>query len=383
MSIEDRVRRVLEHAVADEPPPRAAPLAAVRRRRRRRPVLAGAVAMVLVLAAVIGLAAVRGQDRVVPVAPTLTTLPTAGWPEVVDNAGNLAFRHPPGWKARRTNKAVWRLTPPGVPSRELSVLVDPTGGEWRHDGYWRVVPPEVGRLPDGRAYQLTVAGPAQGFKDAVDGGYSVDWGRTCTGTAEPGSCRPHSVQVQFRSARVEVWDQYRPQVQTVVGSLRQLRPTGPTAGDRSRPACAADQWKLVYPNATAGVPSRRRTVVPAGVGFHGGQPCHLRVQVSMAVEQGGRPLAVRSNPAPATVELDLPEDALPAGYQGLGDDRMMQLWAWDRECVPAPGTDLGVDIVFRDERGGRLLALPTLHFEQPGPGTCEAPGAASVLAAWP
>jgi hypothetical protein len=61
MSIEDRLRRVLADAVADEPPLQGAPLEAATHRRRGRPVLAGVIAMVLVLAAVVALAAVRGQ----------------------------------------------------------------------------------------------------------------------------------------------------------------------------------------------------------------------------------------------------------------------------------------------------------------------------------
>ena len=46
MSIEDRVRRVLADAVADEPPLRGAPLEGITHRQRRsRSVLAGAIAM--------------------------------------------------------------------------------------------------------------------------------------------------------------------------------------------------------------------------------------------------------------------------------------------------------------------------------------------------
>jgi hypothetical protein len=381
MTIEERVRRVLEHAVATEPPPRRAPLDSVRRRRRRRPVLAGAVAVVLVLAAVVGLAAVRRPDRVVPAAPTLTTLPTAGWAGVDHRAG-FSFLRPPGWELRREDNEGLALIPPDArPSPgaapRFRVRVAP-GGYWRNNGYWRGRTPQVGRLPGGQAYLLTVADPP------LQGGYAVDWGRVCRATRAPGSCLPTSVHVEFTSTGdARLWDRYRPVIETIVGTLRPLRPTDPTTGDRSRPACTADQWKLVYPNSMAGVPARQRTVVPAGVGFRGGRPCHLRVQVSMALEQGGRPLAVRGNPAPATIELDLPEDALPAGYQGVGEERILQLWTWDQECVPVPGTDLGVDIVFRDERGGRLLALPTLHFEKPGPAACGAPGAASVLAPWP
>ena len=45
MTIEDRVRRVLTEAVANEPPLKGAPLNAAVRRRRRRPVLAAAAAL--------------------------------------------------------------------------------------------------------------------------------------------------------------------------------------------------------------------------------------------------------------------------------------------------------------------------------------------------
>ena len=61
MTIEDRVRRILADAVADEPSPRGAPLERALRRRRGRPALVGAAALVLVLAAVVGLVAVRDR----------------------------------------------------------------------------------------------------------------------------------------------------------------------------------------------------------------------------------------------------------------------------------------------------------------------------------
>src|SRR4029453_7996596 len=188
MSIEDRVRRVLTDAAATEPQPRTAPLAAVRRRRRRRPVLAGAIAVVLVLAAVIGLAAGRRPDRGVPAAPTLTPLPTTGWPAVEHRAG-FSFLRPPGWEMRREYGQGLALIPPDArPSPgaapRFRVRVAP-GGYWRNDGFWRGTSPQVGRLPGGQGYQLTVPdSPQEG------GGYAVDWGRVCRGTPAPGSCRP-------------------------------------------------------------------------------------------------------------------------------------------------------------------------------------------------
>lgn len=80
MSVEDRVRRVLAEAVADEPPLRGAPLEHAHRHRRRRLVLAGAVAMVLVLAAVAVAAAVRSREHPLP-----STSPTKGWKTITVN----------------------------------------------------------------------------------------------------------------------------------------------------------------------------------------------------------------------------------------------------------------------------------------------------------
>ena len=101
----------------------------VRRGRRRRalsgPVLAGAVALVLVLAAAVALAAVRGQDRA-PVGPAATTLPTPstvstkGWKTYTDTTGNLRFRYPPDWRIvaypvrGRKGEQYLMLVPPGI-----------------------------------------------------------------------------------------------------------------------------------------------------------------------------------------------------------------------------------------------------------------------------
>jgi hypothetical protein len=106
----------------------------------------------------------------------------------------------------------------------------------------------------------------------------------------------------------------------VVGSLRKLRPTAPTAGDRGRPACRAEQWQLVRPDVSVTIQPHPVLAVPVGVGFRGGRPCHLRAPVSMAIQQDGRLVEVPGNPAPATIELDLPEDALPATYRGADED---------------------------------------------------------------
>jgi hypothetical protein len=387
MTIEDRVRQLMADAVAGEPPPRGAPLQSVLRRRRRRPVLLGATALVLVLAAVAGLVALRRSDQAMPPAtPTLTTLPTAGWPEVTDDAGNFRFQYPPSWEARRIRGGLWALAPRGIARDDqglpdFEVRVTSARSLWRSHGYWQGTTLEIGRLPAGQAYLLTWHVPAQ------YGTYFVDWGRGCAKPAAPGSCRPLSVQVEFRTfTGGPFWDRYRAEVQTVVGTLRHLRPTAPTVGDRSRPACRAGQWELVPPDVTVTNQGHPVVAVPVGVGFRGGRPCHLRAPVFMAALQDGRLLEVRGNPAPATIELDLPEDALPATYRGSDEDRMLQTWVWDRPCKSPrlpnrPVTFRRVDLVFSDERGRRLLAT---HFNQ-GPETavCGERSQPSVLAAWP
>jgi hypothetical protein len=107
MTIEDRVRRVLGEAAADEPPVRGAPLEAALRRRRRRPILAGAVALALVLVAVVAMVAVRSREHRLP-----STVSTKGWTTWTDTTGNLRFRHPPGWVVRQKRADLVRVAPP-------------------------------------------------------------------------------------------------------------------------------------------------------------------------------------------------------------------------------------------------------------------------------
>ena len=89
MTIEDRVRRVLAEAVADEPALRGAPLDHALRRRSRRPLMVGAVAMALVLAAVVAVAAVRGSGT----RPLPSTVSTEGWKAYTDVAGKIGRAH--------------------------------------------------------------------------------------------------------------------------------------------------------------------------------------------------------------------------------------------------------------------------------------------------
>jgi hypothetical protein len=115
MSIEDRVRQLLADAVADEPPLRGAPLDAALRRRRRRPLVAGAVALTVVLAAVVALAAVQTRQRPLP-----STVSTNGWKTYTDTDRNFRFRYPPDWRLQLKEGFGGRglrfvtVVPPGV-----------------------------------------------------------------------------------------------------------------------------------------------------------------------------------------------------------------------------------------------------------------------------
>ena len=116
MSIEDRVRELLTDAVANEPPLRGAPLDYALRRRRRRPLVAGAVALTVVLAAVVALAAVQPRQHLL-----LSTISTNGWKTLTDATGHLRFRYPPDWALRRLPKEddAVELVPPEDADRPI------------------------------------------------------------------------------------------------------------------------------------------------------------------------------------------------------------------------------------------------------------------------
>ncbi|HEX3214047.1 MAG TPA: hypothetical protein VH016_15855, partial [Actinomycetota bacterium] len=126
----------------------------------------------------------------------------------------------------------------------------------------------------------------------------------------------------------------------------------------------------------------RRFVIPVGVGFRGGRPCHLRVPVSLSIEEDGRRLPIQGNPAPATIELDLPEDALPAGYKGSDGERILQLWTWDEMCDREAGVSGRTAMVFDDDQGRRLLTLGT-QLAGFDPSQCRDGSRRSALAVWP
>jgi hypothetical protein len=418
MSIEDRVRRVLADAVADEPPLRGAPLEAIpHRQRRSRSVLAGAFAMALILGAVVAFAVVRGPVRG-PVAPTPTpstvaspptpsttrparppsTVPTTGWKTFTDVASNLRFRYPPGWAVHPLpDDGAVELVPPQDAGRpvdrarfRVSVQVSPSfwvGEDWSGVTI-------RGRLPSGQAYLLDLRGPIarpgprpSGGQVAGYGSYSIDWGRYCTSRRGHRACGPHRVVIGFFASTASAWGRYRAVADTIAQTATQLRPTGPSVGDQSRRPCRADQWQLVWPEEYAMANGGQRFVLQGGVRYRQGPPCHLRLTLRLAVQDtAGRVLPVAGNPATTTVEGDLPEDGMQR-RQGswVIDGAFMWRFAWEEWCNQGlPATTLRVTA-----DGGATLTVPGPRPSRPRVSlpsaipTCQDRGRPSTVAGWP
>jgi hypothetical protein len=350
MTIEDRVRRVLAEAVADEPSLRGAPLQhATRRPRRRRPVVAGAVAIALVLALVVVLAAVRSREHPLP-----TTISTKGWTTWTDAANNLRLRHPPDWVVRPRGAAVIRFAPPehaggavadnppfavGVRAVARGYYIGGTSG----------VNLIKGRLPSGQAYVVYEDDPAalvpppdvpatsRSLADLPRRRvYTIDWGRSCrTAAGGQPSCGPDLVMTGIMAASTPLWDRYRAVAEAIVGTIAPVRPVAPSFGDRSRPACSPDQWRLFHPGGWSYGDNARRYVLEGGVEFRGGQPCHLRLALRLEVlGLDGRRLPLSGNPSTTTVEGDLPEDrqVTRPNVNAFRPTPLNWSWGWQEWC---------------------------------------------------
>jgi hypothetical protein len=412
MTIEDRVRRVLSDAVASEPAPRGAPLDAVRR-RRRRPVLAGAVAVVLVLAAVVGLAAVRGRTGPRPTTPASTTAPpttvasTAGWKTFTDAAHNLRLRYPPTWVVRRRNaEGTVTLAPAEHAGKALAqwppAAVTVTAG----GGYYVGEAPEPGmtrgRLPGGQAYLRFQSDPAQLGEwpgepklpaNVADrrriGSFSVDWGRDCKGI-KPDRCGPHGLHVTFYAGSTALWDRYLAVAEAIVRSAEPVTPTRPSHGDRTLPACRSDQWRVVW-IGEHGYVGTQRFFLGGGIRYLGGPRCHLRARLELLVQRDGRRLPVAGNPAARVVEGDLPEDGIVKddGSWVMRGGPLFWSWYWDEWCNK--GLEGPTALRLTAANGQRLRIggpgpqppLDSPRASLPGPTTCQDRGRPSRLASWP
>jgi hypothetical protein len=370
------------------------------RRARSRPMLVGTVALVAVLAAAVALAAVRGQDPAL-VGPSATTLPTPGtvstkgWKSYTDTTGNLRFRYPPDWRIVpypiRGGKGERYLTlvPPGIavpamPPAAFEVSWQVGRSFWIGEN-WVGGTTSLGRLPNGRPYLRTVSDRMADDRYHF-AGWSIDWGRPClTGAAR---CVPHSVGFGIRADGRRLWDRYRAVAETIPTTVEQLRPTAPTVGDTSLPACNPDQWRLVWVEEYGLADGYQGTVLQGGVRYRQGPRCHLRLTLRLAVtDTAGRPLPVRGNPASTTVEGDLPVDGIQrlSGSWVIGG-AMMWRFLWREWCNRGlPRASLRVTA-----EGGASLTVPGMDpapDETPprvsGPGPCQDRGRPSTVAGWP
>ena len=394
MTVEDRARRVLTEAVATEPPPRRAPLAAVRRRRRRRPILAGAVAVVLVLAAVVGLVAVRSSHRPLP-----ATDPTAGWKVFSDSASNLRFRYPPDWVLRERRPGWWRIAPPDQAAGMLKDQPPFAVGIRAHfTGYYLGEQAGMnltrGRLASGQAF---VVADESGEIEAPPGEkapnlprlrtYTIDWGRACTsGGANPG-CRSQVVLAGLSASPNDspLWDRHLATGQAIVESLAPVTPVPPSSGDRARPVCRPDQWRLFHPGGWSYQDLAQRYVLQGGFKFLGGPPCHLALALRLDVEKpAGHPLPLPGNPSTTTVEGDLPEDQDPSTanttiYQG---SPLAWIWVWQEWCntgLPQASLRITAETGTSITVPGPPKANPP---EEPETG-CQDRGQPSIIRPWP
>jgi hypothetical protein len=402
MTIEDRVRQLLADAVADEPPLRGAPLEAALR-RRARPVLVGAVALLLVLAAVVALVAVRGRTDRPPVGPAPTSTIVSGdrWKTYTDAAHNLRLRYPPDWVVRRRNQeATVTLAPPEQARRMLArwppfAVTVSAGG-----GYYVGEAPEPGmtwgRLPGGQAYLRFQSDPAQMVEvpgmpkpapNVADRPrtthYSIDWGRDCKGV-KPDRCGPHGVFVTIHAGNAALWDRYGAVAEAIVRSAKPVTSTKPSYGDRRRPTCRPDQWRVIWPGEH-GFAGAQRFFLSGGVQYLEGPPCHFRTRLELLIERDGRRLPLQGNPSARMVEGDLPEDGITkdSGSWVMRGGPLFWSWYWQEWCNK--GLE-GATLRLTAPNGQRLRIggpRPRLRPSSPDFPSCQDRGQPSRLASWP
>jgi hypothetical protein len=391
MTIEDRVRQLMADAVAAEPPPRGAPLDAVGR-RRRRPVLAGVVALVLVLAAVVGLAAVRARQRPLPSAD-----PTAGWKVFSDAASNLQFRYPPDWVLRQRQPGWFRIAPPDQANDMLKNFAPfAVGVRAPSDGYYlggqTGVEVGKGRLPSGQAFTVIAEDPVDldpppGVLVPRTRTYTIDWGRRCATGGAASDCRTQVVRAGLQAAgeRSPLWDRHRAVGEAIIATIRPVTPLTPSSGDPTRPTCGPEQWRLFHPGGWSYGDDAQRYVLEGGIEYLGGAPCHLRLELRLEVEKPpGRRLPLAGNPSTTVVEGDLPEDAQKAEPSSatVRGTPLNWYWAWQEWCNRGlPQASLRISAA-----GGAAISVPGPPKADPPlePETgCQDRGRPSSLAPWP
>jgi len=128
---------------------------------------------------------------------------------------------------------------------------------------------------------------------------------------------------------------YRAVAEAIVGTIEPLTPTAPSSGDRTRPACRSDQWRLFHPGGLLLGDLAHRYVLIGGVAFRGGPPCHLRLTLRLEVlGLDGRRLPLPGNPSTTTVEGDLPEDrqVTRPNVNAFRPTPLNWSWGWQEWC---------------------------------------------------
>jgi hypothetical protein len=374
--LDARLQRLAAEATKDATAPDVAVIMRRGRRRRAlsRPVLAGTVALAVVLVAVVALAAVRGRDRA-PTGPPATTaapattISTAGWPAYVDRAHNLRLRYPPGWKVRPGPLGDELVPPEYASSRpgraKYAVMVAAFPGFYLSMYDWNGA--ARGHLPGGQAYLHVVGYPdlppgedppaspatAPGRRFAA---YVVDWGRFCS-TGSKRFCGAHALLVAVYDANARAFERYRSYLDAIVRSAVQLRPAPSSTDEVGRPACRPNQWRLTSPHGLSGLENSQRMFFSGIVRYRAGPACYLRLELRMTVERDGRPLPVTGSPATAVVQGLLPDDdQRRLARLGVVDTPLMWEFAVDEWC----NRDLAGATLRVTAEGGRgvEVALP-------------------------
>jgi hypothetical protein len=412
--LDARLKRLAAEAAKQATVPDVAVV--VRRGRRRqalsRPVLAGTVALVVVLAAVVALAAVRGRADHPPAGPPPTTSPTTAptstsisagsWKTYIDAAHNLRFRYPPDWVVRRRHAEATVTLAPREQARRMLAYPPPFAVTVTAGGaYYIGEAPEPGttwgRLPAGPAYMRFESDVALSELRGVPGstapnvagqartvGYSIDWGRDCKGV-KPYRCGPHGVLVNIQAADPTLWDRHLAAAEAIVRSAEPVTPTRPSSGDRSLPPCRADQWRVIWPGEH-GFAGAQRFFLSGGVQYLGGPRCHLRARLELLIERDGRPLPLPGNPASRIVEGDLPADGITkdGGSWVMRGGPLFWSFYWQEWCnkgLEGPALRLSAPNGQRLRIAGpnpKTNAAPSPAFRG-----CEDRGQPSRLAPWP